>query len=100
MVHCVRQLSGLGGSIILIITVSMMGCSKPATEAECDKAYDKLIEVRTLGEPKLVSMVKRSELNAQRPKFLAAGVGQVERKVLQCWHAAQTNQQLKACDRK
>ena len=100
MVHRVRHLSGLGVSVAFIMSMSIVGCSKPVTEAECDKAYDKLIEVRTLGEPKLVSMVKRSELNAKRPQFLAACVGQVERKVLQCWHAAQTNKQLKACDRK
>ena len=100
MVNRSKQVFGLSLPIIYFLALGVTGCSKPVTEADCDKAYDKLIEVRTVGEPKLVRLVKTSELNAKRPQFLAACVGRVERRVLECWHAAQTNQQLKACDRK
>ena len=77
-----------------------MGCSKKVTEAECDKAYDTLIEIRTAGEPKLVKMVKTAELNGKRPQFLAACVGRVERDVLNCWYRAKTDAELKSCDEK
>ena len=86
--------------VVLSMMISPLGCSKPVTEAECDKAYDALIKVRVNGEPKLVKMVKVAELNKKRPQFLAACVGRVDRTVLNCWYAAETNQQLKACDPK
>ena len=79
---------------------SAVGCSRPVTESECDRAYDALIKIRTLGEPKLVTTVKIAELNRNRPKFLSACVGKVDRAVLNCWYSAKTGEQLKACDPK
>ena len=86
--------------LLAIIALATVGCTKAVTEAECDKAYNALIEIRTAGEPKLVRMVKMAELNKKRPQFLAACVGQVDREVLNCWYSARTDPQLRQCDRK
>ena len=100
MGHHSEHFFAVTSMVSCLVCLVLVGCSKPVTEAECDKAYDKLIEIRTAGEPQLVRMVKASELNATRPKFLAACVGQVDRKILDCWYGAKTDIQLKSCDRK
>ena len=83
--------------MIALGLVGMLGCSK-ASEDECDRAYERLIELRTEGQPEQVKQVKRAQLEKDRPQFLQTCVGQVKPEVIKCWLTATSEDALGKCD--
>ncbi|MEE2788109.1 MAG: hypothetical protein VX589_12270 [Myxococcota bacterium] len=81
-----------------IIVVTMVGCARPVTESECDRAYTALIDAKTKNLPVTVKAVDQANLEKQRPAFLAACVGKADRNQLECWYRATDQKQLKACE--
>ena len=74
-----------------------VGCSK-ASESDCDRAYERLVQLRTKGEPAEVVKVQRAKLERGRPAFLGRCVGKVDQAVIQCWLKAKSEEQLERCD--
>jgi hypothetical protein len=83
---------------LLILTLFLTaGCSK-ASEGDCDRAYERLVELRTAGEPAEVIKVQRAKLESDRPAFLGGCVGKVDQAVIRCWLKAESEEQLELCD--
>ncbi len=77
--------------------LGMLACSK-ASEDDCDRAYERLIELRTKGQPEEVKQVRRAQLDKDRPQFLETCVGKVKPEVIKCWLSAATEDALGKCD--
>ena len=95
MVHQLKTV--LSVLLIGLCLPGMVACSK-ASEDECDQAYERLIELRTDGQPAEVQKVKRSQLEKDRPRFLETCVGKVKPEVIRCWLDAEREEELARCD--
>ena len=80
-----------------LFLVALVGCSK-ASEEDCDRAYEQLIELRTSNQPTEVKQIKRAQMDRDRPEFLERCVGKVKPEVIHCWLKSSTEEQLEKCD--
>ena len=83
---------------LVLVVAGISGCAEKATEAQCDRAYDHLLDVRTAGEPEILKKIRQTKLDKQRPIFLKECVGRAPRAVIECWLAAQTTEAMRACE--
>ncbi len=82
------------GFLVLALT---SGCTDRATESECDEAFDKLNEIRSKDQPKMVKVVTLDRFEQDRPGFLESCVGVASRENIRCWLEARTEDDLKKC---
>ncbi len=80
--------------------MGLLGCKSKATEAQCDRAYNQLVQIRTATDTKIMGKVKASELEKARSAFLKECVGKTQSAVIECWLASKTKADLLACEKK
>ena len=80
-----------------VVIALASGCTDRATESECDEAFDKLKEIRSKGQPRMVKVVTLDNIEQERPGFLESCVGVASRENIRCWLEARTEDDLKKC---
>ena len=84
-------------TLLLMVIGFATGCMR-ADESDCDRAYEKWIDLKTKGEPEVLRKIKANQLDKQRPRFLSECVGKTSKSVIECWLNAKDQSQLERCE--
>ena len=86
------------GVLLGLILLCVSGCSQQADEATCDRVYDHMVKLKSLGEPAIVKKVNADKAEAERFPFLEACVGKFSLRMTQCLLASSGLVAFKKCN--